>query len=127
MFDHVEFPVRAIGPSRKFFAAVLGELGIEEFFFDRKAGSAAFGAGDVTGLLIFEGDFGPRRLHVCFTASSAEQVAAAYAAGLEAGGRDNGRPGYRKDYAPGYYAAYLFDPDGNNVEFLFRDPNVGEA
>jgi catechol 2,3-dioxygenase-like lactoylglutathione lyase family enzyme len=70
VFDHVEVPVAAIGPSRKFFAAVLGELEIEEFFFDRKAGSAGFGAGDVTGLLIFDGDFGPRRLHVCFSASS---------------------------------------------------------
>ncbi len=127
MFDHVEFPVGAIGPSRKFFAAVLGELGIEEFFFDRKAGSAGFGAGDVTGLLIFEGAFGPRRLHVCFSASSAGQVAAAYAAGLNAGGRDNGGPGYRKHYAPGYYAAFLFDPDGNNIEFLYRDLNPPEA
>ena len=83
MFDHVEFPVGAIGPSRKFYVAVLGELGIEEFFFDRKAGSAGFGTGDVTGLLIFEGDFGSRRLHVCFSASSADQVAAAYAAGTQ--------------------------------------------
>ncbi len=124
MFDHVEFPVGAIGASRKFFASVLSELGIEEFFFDRNAGSAGFGAGDVTGLLIFEGDFGPRRLHVCFSASSLDQVAAAYAAGLNAGGRDNGRPGYRKDYSPGYYAAYLFDPDGNNIEFLYRGPNA---
>jgi catechol 2,3-dioxygenase-like lactoylglutathione lyase family enzyme len=126
MFDHVEFPVGAIGPSRKFFASVLGELGVEEFFFDRKAGSAGFGTGEVTGLLIFEGDFGPRRLHVCFSASSAAQVAAAYAAGLKSGGRDNGGPGYRTDYAPGYYAAYLFDPDGNNIEFLFRDPDAAE-
>ena len=120
----MEFPVGSIGPSRKFFAAVLGELGIDEFFFDRKAGSAGFGAGDVTGLLIFEGEFGPRRLHVCFSTSSAGQVAAAYAAGLNAGGRDNGGPGYRKHYAPGYYAAYLLDPDGNNIEFLYRDPDV---
>jgi catechol 2,3-dioxygenase-like lactoylglutathione lyase family enzyme len=127
VFDHVEFPVAAIGPSRKFFAAVLGELEIEEFFFDRKAGSAGFGAGEVTGLLIFEGDFGPRRLYVCFSASSSEQVAAAYAAGLNAGGRDNGGPGYRKDYAPGYYAAYLLDPDGNNIEFLYRDPNAAKV
>ena len=87
MFDHVEFPVGAIGASRRFFASVLSELGVEEFFFDRKAGSAGFGTGDVTGLLVFEGDFGPRRLHVCFTASSAERVAAAYNAGLNAGGR----------------------------------------
>jgi catechol 2,3-dioxygenase-like lactoylglutathione lyase family enzyme len=127
MLDHVEFPVRTIGPSRKFFAAVLGELGIEEFFFDRKAGSAGYGAGDVTGLLIFEGDFGARRLHVCFSASSSGQVDAAYATGMNAGGCDNGGPGYRNQYAPGYYAAFLFDPDGNNIEFLFRDPNPAEA
>jgi predicted lactoylglutathione lyase len=78
----------------------------------------------VTGLLIFEGELGPRRLHICFSASSAEQVAAAYEAGLKAGGRDNGGPGYREHYSPGYYAAFLFDPDGNNIEFLYRDPNM---
>lgn len=124
MFDHVEFPVGAIAASREFFAAVLSELGIEEFFFDREAGSAGYGAGDVTGLLIFEGELGPRRLHICFSASSAEQVAAAYTAGLKAGGRDNGGPGYREHYSPGYYAAFVFDPDGNNIEFLYRDPNM---
>lgn len=124
MFDHVEFPVGAIAASRNFFAAVLGELGIEEFFFDGEAGSAGYGTGDITGLLIFAGELGPRRLHICFSASSREQVAAAYAAGLKAGGRDNGGPGYREHYSPGYYAAFVLDPDGNNIEFLYRDPNV---
>ncbi|MFN0192394.1 MAG: VOC family protein [Aestuariivirga sp.] len=122
MFDHVEFPVGAIAKSRSFFAAVLSELGIEEFFFDQEAGSAGFGSGDITGLLVFEGELGPRRLHICFSASSKEQVAAAYDAGLSAGGRDNGGPGYRDHYSPGYFAAFVFDPDGNNIEFLFRDP-----
>jgi catechol 2,3-dioxygenase-like lactoylglutathione lyase family enzyme len=121
MFDHVEFPIGDIGASRKFYAAVLGELGLEEFFFDRAAGSAGFGAGDITGLLIFKDELGPRRLHVCFSASSQEQVAAAHAAGLKAGGQDNGGPGYRDHYAPGYYAAFVLDPDGNNIEFLYRD------
>jgi catechol 2,3-dioxygenase-like lactoylglutathione lyase family enzyme len=124
MFDHVEFPIGDIGASRKFYAAVLSELGLEEFFFDRAAGSAGFGKGDITGLLIFKGDLGPRRLHVCFSASSQEQVAAAHAAGLKAGGRDNGGPGYRDHYAPGYYAAFVLDPDGNNIEFLYRDRTV---
>lgn len=123
MFDHVEFPVGAIAASRAFYAAVLAELGIEEFFFDAKAGSAGFGTGDVTGLLIFEGAPGPRKLHICFSAASGEQVQAAHAAGLKAGARDNGGPGYREHYAPGYYAAFLFDPDGNNIEFLYRDPD----
>jgi catechol 2,3-dioxygenase-like lactoylglutathione lyase family enzyme len=124
MFDHVEFPVRDIAPSRGFFAAVLGALGIEEFFYDKKAGSAGFGVGDVTGLLIFTGEPGPKPLHICFSATSKDQVAAAHAAGLKAGGRDNGGPGYRDHYQPGYYAAFLLDPDGNNVEFLFRERDV---
>lgn len=124
MFDHVEFPVGDIAASRKFYAAALAEAGIEEFFFDKGAGSAGFGTGDVTGLLIFTGPLGPRRMHICFQAASKQQVAAAYEAGLKAGGKDNGGPGYRKDYAPGYYAAFMLDPDGNNIEFLFRDPDA---
>ena len=124
MFDHVEFPVGAIAASRSFYLAALTALGIEEFFFDEQGGSAGFGTGDITGLLIFTGELGARRMHICFTAASREQVAAAHAAALESGGRDNGGPGYRVDYAPGYYAAFAFDPDGNNVEFLFRDPGV---
>lgn len=82
------------------------------------------GAGEIAGLLIFQGDLGPRRLHICFSASSTAQVTAAYEAGLKAGGRDNGGPGYREHYSPGYYAAFVFDPDGNNIEFLYRDRNV---
>jgi catechol 2,3-dioxygenase-like lactoylglutathione lyase family enzyme len=124
MFDHVEFPVGAISASRDFYAAVLRALGQEEFFFDPDAGEAGFGTGDVTGLLIFQGELGSRRMHICFSAQSAPQVAAAYAAGLTAGGRDNGGSGYRQNYAPGYYAAFLFDPDGNNIECLYRDPLV---
>ena len=122
MFDHVEFAVGRIAESRRFFALVLQELGVEEFFFDEEAGSTGFGVGDITGLLIFEGELGPRRLHLCFSAASREHVTAAYAVALNNGGRDNGGPGYRDHYSPGYYAAFVFDPDGNNIEFLFRDP-----
>lgn len=59
-------------------------------------------------------------VHVGFIAGSQEKVRAFHAAGLAAGGRDNGPPGFR-DYRPGYYAAYLLDPDGNNVEAVFDD------
>jgi predicted lactoylglutathione lyase len=66
-------------------------------------------------------------LHLCFHARSREQVDAFHAAGVEAGFRSNGGPGYR-DYAPGYYAAYLLDPDGNNIEALYRDEgNIGHG
>ena len=59
-------------------------------------------------------------LHLCFIAASREKVDAFHRAGVEAGFRSNGAPGYR-DYAPGYYAAFLLDPDGNNIEALYRD------
>jgi catechol 2,3-dioxygenase-like lactoylglutathione lyase family enzyme len=121
-FQSVQSP-----PAAASFAAVLAALGQEEFFFDPESRAAGFGTGDVTGLLIFEAALGPSRLHLCFSASSAAQVAAAYAAGLKAGGRDNGGPGYRENYAPGYYAAFVFDPDGNNIEFLYRDPQMQRA
>lgn len=121
MFDHVEYPVTDIHASRAFYRAVLLPLGVEEFFFDGKAGAAGFGVGDVTGLLIFADRPGPRPLHICFSAASKEQVQAAHAAGIAVGGKDNGGPGYRLNYAPNYYAAYVFDPDGNNIEFLFRE------
>ena len=64
-------------------------------------------------------------LHLCFRARSREAVDAFHRAGIAAGFRSNGVPGYR-DYGPGYYAAYLLDPDGNNIEALYRDEgNLG--
>jgi len=66
-------------------------------------------------------------LHVCFVARSREAVDRFHDLGTAAGFRSNGAPGYR-DYGPGYYAAYLLDPDGNNVEALYRDVgNVGHG
>ena len=62
----------------------------------------------------------PSRIHLAFTARSQAQVQAFHAAGLKAGGTDNGPPGLR-DYHPGYYAAFLLDPDGNNIEAKFDE------
>jgi catechol 2,3-dioxygenase-like lactoylglutathione lyase family enzyme len=64
-------------------------------------------------------------LHLCFYARSRDEVDSFHRAGVEAGFRSNGEPGYR-DYGPGYYAAFLLDPDGNNIEALYRDVgNIG--
>lgn len=62
----------------------------------------------------------PSRIHLAFVARSRAAVQAFYDAGLQAGGTDNGAPGLR-DYHPGYYAAYLLDPDGNNIEAKFDE------
>jgi catechol 2,3-dioxygenase-like lactoylglutathione lyase family enzyme len=61
-------------------------------------------------------------MHVAFQASSRHQVEAFYKAALAAGGKDNGAPGYR-DYSPGYYAAFVLDPDDNNIEAVWYDPS----
>ena len=60
------------------------------------------------------------RIHLAFIANSREEVQAFHAAGLRAGGTDNGAPGLR-DYHPGYYAAFVLDPDGNNIEVKFDE------
>lgn len=62
-------------------------------------------------------------VHVAFTAASKEEVAAFHAAGLAAGGTDNGAPGYREDYSPEYYASFIHDLDGNNIEAVWFDPS----
>jgi catechol 2,3-dioxygenase-like lactoylglutathione lyase family enzyme len=68
----------------------------------------------------------PSRIHLAFQATDQAMVEAFHRAGLEAGGRDNGGPGERH-YHPGYYAAFLFDPDGNNIEAVFHGPNRRSA
>jgi catechol 2,3-dioxygenase-like lactoylglutathione lyase family enzyme len=62
------------------------------------------------------------RLHVAFTAENRAQVDAFYAAAIAAGGRDNGAPGVRAHYHPDYYGAFVFDPDGHNIEAVCRQP-----
>ena len=59
--------------------------------------------------------------HVAFEAKNKEQVDSFYKEALRAGGKDNGAPGYRVDYWPGYYAAFVHDTDGNNVEAVWFD------
>lgn len=60
--------------------------------------------------------------HVAFHAKNKEEVDAFYKAAMEAGGKDNGAPGYETEYAPGYYAAFVYDLDGNNIEAVWMDP-----
>ena len=59
--------------------------------------------------------------HVAFEAKNKEEVDAFYKKALELGGTDNGGPGYRTDYWPGYYAAFIHDPDGHNIEVVYYD------
>ena len=117
LIDHVHLRARDLEATKRFYKAVLGALGIPP-------------AGDTPDHINFDelwidalgGDKGSStHVHLAFQAADRDAVARFHAAGLAAGGRDNGKPGER-DYHPGYYAAFLFDPDGNNVEAVFHGP-----
>ena len=112
--DHVTLRARNPAASRRFYAAALAPLGFGlEFEYE---GLLAFGSGESGRLIVQAGERPVTGVHVAFSAPTREAVDRFYAAALEAGARDNGAPGLRPEYHAGYYGAYVFDPDGNNVE-----------
>ena len=64
-------------------------------------------------------------MHLAFNAKNKEDVEAFHRVALQAGGKDNGAPGYRPHYHPGYYAAFIIDPDGYNIEAVYHEPRQG--
>ena len=116
MIAHTTLPVSDYQKARTFYNAALAPLGYSN---NMEYGEAAgFNDGKNTDFWISkENSVVPT--HVAFEASNRKQVEAFHKAALAAGGRDNGGPGYR-DYWPGYYAAFVLDPDGNNIEAVFR-------
>jgi catechol 2,3-dioxygenase-like lactoylglutathione lyase family enzyme len=120
MFSHVHLRASNLEESVRFYAAVLEPLGIPKTWDDGKL--VEFGE------LALSAD-GPatRNAHLAFAASSRAAVEDFHARGLGAGFSSNGAPGYREHYAPDYFAAYLLDPDGNNVEAVWRDPERRSA
>jgi lactoylglutathione lyase len=120
LVDHIQLVVTDLQKSKKFYSAVFAALNIpiggeaedyfwaDELFVSSKDSKAS--AGKLTG-----------RVHLAFQAKDREAVKSFYQQGLEAGGKDNGAPGDRS-YHPGYHAAFLLDPDGNNIEAVYHGP-----
>ena len=118
LIDHLHLVVKDLSASKKFYKAIFTALEIpwggdgedffwvDELFVSTKSSVAA--QGHLTG-----------RSHFAFQARDEKMVAAFHIAGIEAGGKDHGKPGLRP-YHPGYYAAFVIDPDGNNVEAVFH-------
>jgi len=115
MFDHISLRVRNFGKSLAFYRAALAPLGYEAQSLDEGGKSVGFGPKGAPALWILEGT-AQSLAHVAFKSPNRSSVSQFYEAGLKKGGKDNGKPGPRPDYGNDYYAAYLFDPDGNNVE-----------
>lgn len=120
LVDHIQLVVRDLAASRRFYEAILPVIGVpiggtgDDFFwadelFISSADSKA-AQGQLTG-----------RHHLAFQARDREIVDAFYKAALANGGSDNGAPGERP-YHPGYYAAFVTDPDGNNIEAVYHGP-----
>jgi catechol 2,3-dioxygenase-like lactoylglutathione lyase family enzyme len=118
LVDHIQLVVRDLDASRKFYAAVFDVLDIpiggsgddffwaDELFVSTSDSEAA--EGELTG-----------RCHLAFQAQSRAKVDEFHKQALANGGKDNGAPGER-EYHPGYYAAFVLDPDGNNIEAVFH-------
>lgn len=125
MIDHTGFHVNDIEKSKVFYDQALLPLGYSLLNDMPEWKSAGYGAEGKPDLWIM-GDGCKQTEHVAFTAPNKETVQKFYDAGIAAGGVDNGAPGYRKDYAPGYYASFVKDPDGHNIEVVFHDPSPSE-
>jgi catechol 2,3-dioxygenase-like lactoylglutathione lyase family enzyme len=114
VIDHVGLEVRDYRGSKDFYAAALAPLGFElAMEFEGRVGG--FARDGKPWFWIREGE-PAAGVHVAFTAPDGDAVDALYAAAVGAGGADNGPPGLREHYHPPYYAAFVHDPDGNNVE-----------
>jgi catechol 2,3-dioxygenase-like lactoylglutathione lyase family enzyme len=115
MYDHIGLKVRDIDASVRFYSAALAPLGYG--LCSRDETGAGFGPADEPALWLYlsREAAGPSA-HIAFRAPDHAAVGKFHSAGLGAGGRDNGGAGPRADYSPSYFAAFLIDPDGNNVE-----------
>jgi catechol 2,3-dioxygenase-like lactoylglutathione lyase family enzyme len=120
LIDHVHLRVSDVHASKRFYRAVLAALGLPDVLVE---GDGFFYADE---LFVDKSDGAASLVHLAFQASSREVVHAFHRAALTAGGRDNGAPGERT-YHPGYYAAFVLDPDGNNIEAVFHGPFTRSA
>jgi catechol 2,3-dioxygenase-like lactoylglutathione lyase family enzyme len=118
LIDHIQLVVRDLSASRKFYEAVFKVLDIpvsgeaEDFFWVDELFISSFNSKAAQGKLT-------GRHHLAFQAKDRATVDAFYKAALANGGEDNGKPGDRS-YHPGYYAAFVLDPDGNNIEAVYH-------
>lgn len=127
MIDHTGFNVTRLADSKAFYTRVLESLGhvVRLEIADLAVGfgprQPEEGADPGGGFWITLGTPSVPRMHLAFSAKNKDEVDAFHRTALLAGGKDNGAPGYRPQYHPGYYAAFVFDPDGYNIEAVYHE------
>jgi catechol 2,3-dioxygenase-like lactoylglutathione lyase family enzyme len=123
MIHHIDFAVTNLERSRAFYERALAPLGLEvTITFTNHSGHRLVGFGPLPDPVFWIRDGEPirGRLHVAFVANSRAVVDAFHLAAVQAGGKDNGSPGLRPRYAENWYAAFVLDPDGHNIEAVCR-------
>lgn len=127
MIDHTGITVSDFQRSRQFYSQALAPLGYELLMEVSAAetgshDAAGFGVPPKPDFWIASGTPNVPPVHVAFRAASHALVDDFYRAAIAIGGRDNGAPGLRLHYHPNYYAAFVLDPDGHNIEAVCHDP-----
>ena len=120
MIDHVIMSVSDANASRTFYEKALAPL--EYRVVMEMEGATGFGVLQKPDFFIRQGDATTPPVHIAFAARDQATVDAFYDAAIAAGGTDNGRPGLREEYHPNYYGAFVFDPDGHNIEAVCHRP-----
>ena len=119
MYDHIGLKVKNIDAAVRFYGAALKGLG--HVVASQDASGAGIGPKGAPALWLYPDNKAAGGVHVAFRAKNRAAVDRFHQDGIAAGGRDHGKPGLRQDYSPTYYAAFLIDPDGNNVEAVCLD------
>ena len=120
MLDHVSLPVSKLEQSKRFYEEALSPLGYE-LIMEHHISGVGFGESAKPDFWIRQGEVGAA-VHVAFASEDRATVDAFHEAAMAAGGRDNGGPGLRPEYHASYYGAFVFDPDGNNIEEVCHGP-----
>jgi len=115
--DHIGINVRDLDKSKAFYTGALAPLGIKVMMDFGEA----VGMGEAVPFLWLSGG-NPGHVHLAVSAPNRAAVDAFYAAAMAAGGTDNGKPGLRPEYTDNYYAAFVLDPDGHNIEAVCHAP-----
>ncbi|HEX8955085.1 MAG TPA: VOC family protein [Burkholderiaceae bacterium] len=121
MFDHVKIGVSDFAASKAFYTKVLATLGVRAGAEGVPTYGIEFCGDGTVSFILFQTDEKPAHLHIAFEAKNRQQVEAFYRAALEAGAKDNGAPGLRPNYNANYYAAFVIDPDGHNIEAVCHE------
>jgi predicted lactoylglutathione lyase len=119
MIAHASLHVSDINKAKEFYGKALAPFGYKVAHDMPEYKVAGFMSGEGNSDFWIDEKEQPQPSHLAFGAKSEEEVQAFYKAALAAGGTDNGAPGYRTDYGAGYYAAFVKDADGHNIEAMY--------